>query len=337
MISKCRYLVTGGTGFIGSALVHRLLALGAHVRVLDDDSRGSPRRLAEVLDRVEIIRGDVRDAQVVRAAARGVDVLCHLAFVNGTQFFYEKPELVLDVGVKGMVNVLDACAEHGIRRFILASSSEVYQTPPVIPTPEMVPLVVPDATNPRYSYGAGKLISEVMAINYGRRLFESLYIFRPHNVFGPDMGWEHVIPQFALRMAKAARQATGTLPFPIQGSGDETRAFIFIDDFVEAWVTMLSGPAGIYNIGSEEERTVRSVAEAVAQVFGRTVEVQAGGLTQGSTPRRCPDVSKLRALGFAPRTPFLQGLTRTVRWYAEHASLAPLRNQGEDGSSHEQS
>jgi len=168
MISQRRYLVTGGTGFIGSALVHRLLALGAQVRVLDDDSRGSPRRLAEVLDRVEIIRGDVRDAQVVRAAARGVDVLCHLAFVNGTQFFYEKPELVLDVGVKGMVNVLDACATHGIRRFILASSSEVYQTPPVIPTPEDVPLVVPDATNPRYSYGAGKLISEVMAINYGR-------------------------------------------------------------------------------------------------------------------------------------------------------------------------
>jgi len=324
MISQRRYLVTGGTGFIGSALVHRLLALGAQVRVLDDDSRGSPHRLTEILDRVEIIRGDVRDAQVVREAARGIDVLCHLAFVNGTQFFYEKPELVLDVGVKGMINVLDACAAHGIRRFILASSSEVYQSPPVIPTPEVVPLMVPDPTNPRYSYGAGKIISEVMAINYGRRLFESLYIFRPHNVFGPDMGWEHVIPQFALRIARAVQQSTGPLPFPIQGTGDETRACIYIDDFVDGWVTMLSGPPGIYNIGSEEERTVRSVAEAVAQVFGRTAEIQAGGLSPGSTHRRCPDTSKLRALGFAPKTPFAQGLARTVRWYADHASLAPL-------------
>ena len=103
---------------------------------------------------------------------------------------------------------------------VLASSSEVYQTPPQVPTDESAPLVVPDPTNPRYSYGGGKIISELMAINYGRKFFDRVLIFRPHNVYGPDMGFEHVIPQFALRLKRAAAQhRSGKVPFEIQGDG----------------------------------------------------------------------------------------------------------------------
>ena len=105
------------------------------------------------------------------------------------QSFYTKPELVLDIGIKGIVNVIEASISKGIKDFVLASSSEVYQTPPVVPTSENVPLVVPDPLNPRYSYGGGKIISELMAINYGRKYFDRTVIFRPHNVYGPDMGW----------------------------------------------------------------------------------------------------------------------------------------------------
>ena len=149
-------------------------------------------------------------------AARGVDSILHLAYVNGTEFFYSKPALVLDVGVRGMINVLDACRRHGIRELVLASSSEVYQTPPSIPTPENVPLSVPDPLNPRYSYGGGKIICELMAINYGRQDFDRVLIFRPHNVYGPDMGWEHVLPQFALRLETAVRRSSagGSFLFP---------------------------------------------------------------------------------------------------------------------------
>lgn len=327
MIEGQRYLVTGGTGFIGSAMVRRLLAEGAAVRVLDDGSRGSLRRLAGVLDRVDLVSGDVRDPDVVRRAAEGIDVFCHLAYVNGTEFFYRNPDLVLDVGVKGIVNALDACRTHGIRRFVLASSSEVYQTPPRIPTPESVPLVVPDPLNPRYSYGAGKIISEVMAINFGRNMFDQLYIFRPHNVFGPDMGWEHVIPQFALRTIKLKVSGTDQsrrVPFPIQGDGEETRAFIFIDDFIDGFVTMLSGAPGIYHIGSESETRIRSVAEIVGRCLGIELDIGSGPLLPGSTRRRCPDTAKLRALGFAPRVPLEEAIDRTVRWYAANASLVPL-------------
>ena len=128
----------------------------------------------------------------VEKATQGMDEVHHLAFVNGTEFFYSQPDLVLDVGVRGMVNVIDACRKHGIGTLVLASSSEVYQTPPKVPTDETAPLAIPDPLNPRYSYGGGKLISELMAINYGRKYFNRVLIFRPHNVYGPDMGWEHV-------------------------------------------------------------------------------------------------------------------------------------------------
>jgi nucleoside-diphosphate-sugar epimerase len=317
-----KFLVTGGSGFIGAAVVKRLVEEGAQVRVLDDNSRGAPRRLEGVLDRIEFVAGDVRDAKVVAAATKGVDVMCHLAFVNGTEFFYSKPELVLDVGVKGMVNVLDACATHGVRKFILASSSEVYQTPPVIPTPENVPLVVPDPLNPRYSYGGGKLISELMAINYGRKLFDELFIFRPHNVFGPDMGWEHVIPQFALRLDKLARtQESGALEFAIQGDGSETRAFVFIDDFVDGLVAMFGGEPGIYHIGTDEETSVAELARRCAKVFGREIALKSGPLQPGSTMRRCPDIGKLRKLGYAPKVSLDDALAKTVQWYRNHASM----------------
>ena len=321
-----RILVTGGSGFIGSGLVKALVAAGNNVRVLDDNSRGAPRRLSGVEKDIEFIAGDVRDATAVNKAAQGMDEVHHLAFVNGTEFFYSMPELVLDVGVRGMVNVIDACRKHNVGTLILASSSEVYQTPTVIPTPEDVPLVVPDVMNPRYSYGAGKLISEVMAVNYGRKFFERVLIFRPHNVYGPDMGWEHVIPQFALRLKKLVEaKGSGPLRFEIQGTGQETRSFCFIDDLVTGVMVMRDKGEhlGIYHIGTMEEVAIAELARRMAKLAGREIELVAGPLQAGGTPRRCPDISKLAKLGYKPAVPLEQGLKPTLDWYWRHAELAP--------------
>src|SRR4051794_17164303 len=161
-------LVTGGTGFLGSAIVRRLVGAGERVRILDNNWRGSPRRLDGVLADVELIEGDVRDAAVVAKAARGVDRVLHMASVNGTEFFYSRPELVLDVGIRGMLAVLDACRANGVGDLVVASSSEVYQTPPAVPTDEAAPLVVPDILNPRYSYGGSQIINELPAIHTRR-------------------------------------------------------------------------------------------------------------------------------------------------------------------------
>ncbi len=312
------FLVTGGTGFIGSALVKSLVARGARVRCFDNDSRGVRARLGDAIGDVELVAGDIRDATAVAKAVRGVDAVCHFAYVNGTEFFYQRPEEILEVAVKGMMNVLDACLAHGVPDLLLASSSEVYQTPDLIPTPEAVPLVVPDLLNPRYSYGGGKIISELLAINYGRKHFERVVVVRPHNVYGPDMGAEHVIPQFALRMRRAAEEIpAGVIPFAIQGSGDETRSFVFIDDFTDGLVRVIEHGAhmGVYNIGTDHEVPIAEVARIVAACFGRTIRIVPGEAQRGGTPRRCPDISKLRALGFDPTTSLATGIDTTVQWY----------------------
>ena len=325
-MNGAKILVTGGSGFIGSALVKALLRAGHKVRVLDDNSRGHPRRLMDVVDDVEFIPGDIRDPQAVSRACSGMDEVHHLAFVNGTEFFYSRPDLVLDVGVRGMINVIDACREHGIERLVLASSSEVYQTPPQVPTGESVPLSIPDPLNPRYSYGGGKLISELMAINFGRKHFERVLIFRPHNVYGPDMGFEHVIPQFAVRLHRlGAAHPKGVLKFQIQGTGQETRSFCHVDDLVAGVLTMRDKGEhlGIYHVGTMDEVSIAELARRVAQEAGRDIELVPGPPAPGGTPRRCPDISKLAALGYKPRVSLQAGLALTLPWYWQNMQLAP--------------
>jgi nucleoside-diphosphate-sugar epimerase len=316
-----RYLVTGGAGFLGRGLVRALVTRGDVVRVLDNESRGRVSQLGDLEGRVEFMAGDIRDAETVLRACQGVERVCHLAFINGTEYFYTMPEQVLEVGVKGMMNVLDGCLKAGVGDLAVASSSEVYHLPPRIPTDETAPLSIPDPLNPRYSYAGAKIISELLAINYGRKHLQRVVIFRPHNVFGPEMGHEHVIPQFVLRMAELAATQTGIIRFPIQGTGHETRAFIFIDDFVAGLLKVLDRGEHlqIYHIGTEAEITIAALAEAVALHFRREAVLVPGDPAPGGTPRRCPDISKLKRLGFEPRIPFAEGLRRTVEWYVENA------------------
>ncbi|GBE16643.1 dTDP-glucose 4,6-dehydratase [bacterium BMS3Abin15] len=322
LLKNKKYLVTGGTGFTGSALVKRLVSEDYEVRVFDNDLRGSAERLKDVSDKVEMINGDIRDAKAVQAACKGVDGVCHLAYLNGTEFFYSNPELVLDIGVKGMVNIIDGCINEGVKEFMLASSSEVYQTPPEFPTSEIVPLSVPDPLNSRYSYGGGKIICELMAINYGRKYFDRSVIFRPHNIYGPDMGWEHVIPQFVLRMKEiCAESEEKIVDFPIKGTGKETRSFVFIDDFIDGLMLVIKKGEhlGTYNIGTMEEITMEQVAIEIGKYFGREVHIVPGELAKGGTLRRCPDVTKLMKLGYKQVIPFHEGLKVTAKWYSENS------------------
>lgn len=314
-----RYLVTGGAGFLGRSLVRRLVAQGSWVRVLDDDSRGKRCELADLAGAVEFLSGDVRNAETVKDACRGVDGVCHLAFVNGTEYFYSKPDLVLEVGVKGIVNVLDGCLAHDVQELLLVSSSEVYQSPPRIPTDESAPLSIPDPLNPRYSYAGGKIISELLALNYGRAKLKRVLIVRPHNVYGPDMGHEHVIPQFVDRLRDYAGSAGKGMrvAFKIQGSGAESRSFIYIDDFTSGVMRVLgSGEhCNIYHVGTMQERTIRQLASDVGECLGVDIVIEAGPLQPGSVLRRCPDIRKVEKLGFVPAIAFAEGLKRTVDWY----------------------
>jgi nucleoside-diphosphate-sugar epimerase len=305
-----RVLVTGGRGFIGRAVSRALAAARHDVAALDNGWRsGVPAPPG-----VEPIDADVRDAAAVRAACEGADIVLHLAAIQGTENFYRVPDLVLDVNLRGVLNVAEACADAGVRRLIFSSSSEVYGEPTKFPTPETAPLVVPDPLNPRWSYGGSKIAGELVVINAARQRGFEFAVVRYHNVYGPGMGWDHVIPQFIRRLELGEA-------FTVQGDGSQRRAFCYVDDAVEATVAAAtSGAAGnqILNIGNPgAERSINEVIESLALVSGKSIVPQYVPFEGGGTLRRVPDVERVTALlGWRPSVSFEEGLRRTYVWYA---------------------
>ncbi len=322
-MSAKKILVTGGAGFIGASLVSRLVAQGHQVRVLDNLSRGSKERLGKTLESIELVEGDICDPHVVQKAAKGMESVFHLAFINGTEFFYSKPELVLDVGVRGMLNVMDACREFGIQELVLASSSEVYQSADKVPTDESVSMSVPDPMNPRYSYGSAKIISEILALHSAAKFMNRVIIFRPHNVYGPMMGFEHVIPQLTLKLKENTKEGSDTIDLPIQGTGEETRAFIYIDDFTDGVIlSWEKGESGnIYHIGTMEEISIADLIHCMGEVLGKKIQILPGPAAKGGTQRRCPDTAKIKALGFKPKISLKEGLQKTMEWYMKQKDV----------------
>jgi nucleoside-diphosphate-sugar epimerase len=223
-----------------------------------------------------------------------------------------------------MLNVIDATIRHGVSELVVASSSEVYQTPDRVPTAEDAELSIPDPLNPRYSYAGAKIASELLALNYGRKQLGRVIVFRPHNVYGPDMGEEHVIPQLTLRLIALARGGAGPVDLPIQGTGKETRSFVFIDDLVDGVACLLDKGEhmNIYNVGTEDEITIADLALKIGKASGVAVRPVPSAPAAGGTPRRCPDISKVARLGYAPRVALDAGLAKTVAWYRDNASAS---------------
>ncbi|MCJ2028615.1 NAD-dependent epimerase/dehydratase family protein [Methylobacterium sp. J-043] len=311
-----RLAVTGAGGFIGAHLTRALLAEGHEVVAIDNYIRGQASRLANAPGAIERVTLDVRDKDALVEALRGVECVFHLAAVNGTENFYTQPQLVLDVGVRGALAVSEACIEAGVPDLVVASSAEVYQTPRVVPTDETIEMVIPDSLNPRYSYGGSKLISELIAFNYCRDKLRKVQVFRPHNIYGPDMGWKHVVPQLIEKIVAAGDGGSITL----QGDGSETRAFCYVSDVVDGIVRMWrSGESmNVYHIGSMEEVAIRDLARITAEALGTRVDLVAGPAAAGATPRRCPDIGKMQAIGYAPSVSLVQGIERTVAWYRQN-------------------
>ena len=304
-------LVTGGTGFIGSALTRLLLDRGFNVRVLDDNSRGNFRRLTDVMDSLDIREGDIRDSDLVSKSLLGVDVVVHLAYINGTINFYERPRKVLDVAIIGMQNVLEGMRKSDVSELYLASSSEVYQYPDVFPTPEEVPLVVPDPFNPRYSYGLGKIVQEFMSI-HADTFLNRLAIFRPHNIYGPDMGFQHVIPELCSKIkAENGNQVV------LKGDGSQSRSFCHISDFVQGFNLLLNAEfeRETFNLGTREEVTISHLAGVIATSLGRQIEFSTSAAPSGETNRRVPDISKIESLGFSQSTNLQKGVREYCDWF----------------------
>ena len=214
-----------------------------------------------------------------------------------------------------MINILDFAIKNSIKNFVLFSSSEVYQNPKQIPTPEKVEMVIPNVMNPRYCYGGGKIISELMAVNYGKKYFKRLLVIRPHNVYGPDMGNHHVIPQIVSKLIFKIKQNNVNLK--IQGTGKETRSFIYIDDFVDAFLAILNKGKHleIYNIGNNDEIKISSLVKIIASKIGINIKINVGKLKLGSPLRRCPSIIKIKKLGYKQKINLSEGLDNVIDWH----------------------
>ncbi len=304
------YLVTGGTGFIGSNICNMLLKEGNKVNIFDNNFRGRFNRIdRKNRGNFRFFKGDIRNKDQLLKSFKKVDVVIHLAYINGTKHFYKNPTLVLDVAIKGLMNVIDICIKKKVKEIYIASSSEVYQTPFKVPTSEKEMMKIPDVMNPRYSYGGGKILSELVGINYGRKYFKKLIIFRPHNVYSEDMGNEHVIPEFIRKFKNLKNNR-----FKIIGTGNEIRSFIHIDDFVQAFkLIMKKGKhLNIYNIGTNEKIKISKLANIMSKILKKKIIIQRENKHKGGTNIRIPDISKIKKIGFKQNISLMKGLRKII-------------------------
>jgi len=303
------FLVTGGTGFIGSNICQLLVNANHSVKIFDNNSRGSISKIKKIKRKIKFIKGDIRNKESLKRAVKNTDAVIHLAYINGTKYFYSNPVLILDIAIKGILNIIEACIKNRVKELYLASSSEVYQTPQKIPTDELEPLKIPDIFNPRYSYGGGKILTELMGVHYGKKYFKKLIIFRPHNVYGPDMGTDHVIPEFIKRFKTLKKKK-----FKIQGTGNEIRSFIYIEDFIEAFKLLLKKGKhlNIYNIGTSEKIKIKDLAFRLSRIFKKKIILKKTPLARGGTEVRIPDINKIKRLGFKPKFNLNKGLKKIL-------------------------
>ena len=307
---KKNILITGGSGFIGSAITKHLVKEKHNIIIFDNNSRGKISRLSKVKDQIKFIKGDIRDKRKVLSIKGSIDTVIHLAYVNGTKFFYKKPYEILDIAVNGLLNVLDLCRKKKVKNFYLASSSEVYQNPFKIPTDENEMLKIPNIHNPRYSYGGGKIISELYGTYFAKKFLKKFIIFRPHNVYGKDMGNEHVIPEFINRFNKLGNKKD----FLIYGTGKEIRSFIHIDDFISGFDKIFKKGKNqeIYNIGTEEKIKISDLAKLISTILKKKIKFKKTKILKGSPSTRCPNINKIKKLGFRQNITLKKGITKIL-------------------------
>lgn len=317
-----KVIVTGAAGFIGFAIARKLSAEPrTHVIVVDNYVRGendAEYRALCALPNVTAFSIDLTDAAALSVLPDDCHTIYHMAALNGTQNFYERPYDVLRCSTLPTFHLLDRYGPTGkLKRFVYAGSSESYAGTVQkfnwpVPTAEDVPLCITDPTNPRWSYGASKLHGEILVINACRQFSIDYTVVRYHNAYGPRMGDNHVIPDFLSRMKQGVYALYGH---------EDTRSFIYVDDAVRATVMLAQNDKAAnetVNVGSEREMKIADVGRAILEIAGIDAEIELNASPQGSVRRRAPDTTKLRSLtGFSEEWSFTDGLGETIRYYLE--------------------
>ncbi len=324
-----QYLVTGGAGFIGSHIAEALLARGDTVRVLDNLATGHEANLAGLGGSVELVRGDVRDLETVRAAARDVEVIFHEAAIASVQASIADPEATLAINLVGTQHVLTAARERGVRRVVFASSAAVYGDAPALPAAEDA---LPAPISP---YAVHKLTGEHLC-RVATRLFGlEAVALRYFNVFGPrqDPSSEYsgVISRFTAALAAGQRPI-------IYGDGEQTRDFVYVADVARANLLAAEvpdAPGRSINIARGARVSLNAMLQVMGEVLGREVTPEYRPARAGDIVHSGADISLAhRALGFEPAVSFADGLRATLaamgmvgaRWPASAEERADERS-----------
>ena len=313
-----KILISGGAGFIGSYLSNRLINENYSVHIVDNQLRGDYTRLDK---RVKIYNIDLTKSEELSQLPKNYDWIFHLAAVNGTDNFYNHPDNVLQVGVKGAINIIDSSIKNKVKNFIVTSSSEVYQSPTKVPTDEKERLIIPDVKNPRFSYSGAKIITELLSLHCFKNKNIRSIICRPHNFYGPDMGDGHVIPQLINKIViKTENFKKNQINLKIQGTGNETRSFCYIDDAINGIMkcAYYGKSEEIYNIGSTEEISIKDLVNLISEKLKIKINIEKSLLREGGTKRRCPDIKKISKLDFKNEISLQRGLEETINWYTKN-------------------
>ena len=316
-----KVLVTGADGFIGSHLTERLVAEGADVRAMClYTSQGSWGWLdtasAEVRDKLDVVLGDIRDAEWVADTCKDVEVVFHLAALIAIPHSYKAPRSFLETNVTGTLNVLEAARRTGVRRVIHTSTSEVYGTPDTLPIRETHPL------NAQSPYAASKLAADQFALSYHRSFDVPVVVLRPFNTYGPRQSTRAVLPTILTQLLAGKRE--------IQlGRLDTKRDLTFVTDTADGFVRAATadGVVGdVIQLGTGESPSIEEVFKAACRVTG----VDARAVVD---PRRLrPDPSEVMVLlsdpakakeklGWTPTHTIEQGLTKTAEWLKKNLDL----------------
>ena len=311
-------LVTGGAGFIGSNIVRALLERGDRVRILDNLTTGRSTNVVDLLEHVELLEGDLRDAELVREAVRGVDAVLHQAALPSVARSVGDPLTSHQVNATGTLGLLVAARDAGVRRFVYASSSSVYGDTPVLPKSEDLP------TNPLSPYAVSKLAGEQYC-----RVFTRLYgletvCLRYFNVFGPhqDPASEYaaVVPKFIAAMTRGE-------PPLVHGDGTQSRDFSYISNVINANLLAADTPGvggEVFNVACGRRSSLLDLVEVLNRILGTRIEPRFDDPRPGDVMHSLADISRAeRLLGYEPVVHFEEGLARTVAWYETQYAGAP--------------
>jgi dTDP-glucose 4,6-dehydratase len=312
--ARMRVVVTGGAGFLGSHLCHRLLERGDSVVCVDNLCTGVITNVESLLahPNFDLIRCDVSES--LNIVGR-VDAVAHLASPASPPDYHRLPLETLAVGSRGTENALGLAAAAGVR-FVLASTSEVYGDPTVHPQVETYWGNV-NSVGPRSVYDESKRFAEAISAAYARTVGVNVGIVRIFNTYGPRMRANdgRVVSTFI-------SQALNGDPLTIYGDGSQTRSFCFVDDLVRGLVAMLDGDEpGPINLGNPSERTMLELAEQVIGLLGSSSVIEHHPLPVDDPTRRRPDISRaIDLLGWTPAVGLEEGLKQTIEWFTQPGS-----------------